>query len=663
METPVTDQQSEHEQAPIASGRLKNYALDERIRRRIQKEIVPLLQTIRDRRKALSQLWTQLLRVWTLQHDEPIYKGHSNIYVPAGKKATETITSQLVSQTFPSNDNFTVKSGGGVDPVDPTPCQEVLGHQIENDACVRAKAEPFYRTEIITGNSPVKILWRRKIVKGIRRKGQLGIPGEEETVIYDAPVFQLVDPQNLYFWPENVDDTDECEIVFEDMSVSYSRLLQRARDKIYSMSAVKKLKPNRELSEKRQADQAKLEAQGISPPTDITGDRGAFGMVDLTEIWLDFDPLVGSRDEETNPVPFLITIAGNEILRAIENPIWHKRTPYLLGRMGVLQGRVYGTGLIEGIRELNILLNAQTNQGMDCATLAMNPMLLVNDDLVLGDIGDLEPALQILVSDVNNAIKTITTSTEPINVSSVLTAQTAAWLQDYAMSPPVLSGGSAPGRAFKTATGVGTAQTNAQVPLREIVRSNEKPVWEKMLFYFYMLNEQFAEDDYLIYYGADRQLKKFSRRAVTGNWIFKWDAASQSDNKQLVGSNIVNLMSVLATPGMQQLFQANGLQFNPAVLVKLLVKEVYGFRNVDKIILETAVNSALPQKPGMPPPEVGGNRQPTPQIDPSQLPPGLEGNEAFAGMRQAADLLSAHLGTGNQGTGEQGYQDQDRGAF
>lgn len=661
METPVVD--LSQEQAPVNTGRLKNYALDEKVRRRIQKEIIPLLQAIRDRRRALSQLWTQLLRVWTLQHDEPTYVGKSNIYVPAGKKATETITSQLVSQTFPTNDNFTVKDGGGKDPVDPTPCQEVLSHQIENDACVRAKAEPFYRTEVITGNSPVKIVWRKKVVKSIRRKGQLGIPESDDTVLYDAPVFQLVDPQNLYFWPENVDDTDECEIVFEDLSVSYSRLRQRAREKIYSMTAVKKLKPNRDLTEKRQADQAKLEAQGISSPQDLMGDHGAFGLVDITEIWLDFDPLAESRDEETNPVPFLITVSGSEILRAIENPIWHKRTPYLLGRMGVLQGRVYGTGLIEGIRELNILLNAQTNQGMDCATLAMNPIMLVNDDLVLGDIGDLEPALQILVSDVNLAVKTITTSTEPINVSSVLTAQTAAWLQDYAMTPPVLSGGSAPGRAFKTATGVGTAQTNAQVPLREIVRSNEKPVWERMLFYFYMLNEQFAEDDYLIYYGAGRQLKKFSRRAVTGNWIFKWDAASQSDNKQLVGSNIVNLMGVLATPGMQQLFQANGLKFNPAVLVKLLVKEVYGFRNVDKIIVDAAMGSAFPQKPGMPPPNVGGNGQPAPQVDPSQLPPGLADNDAFAQMRQSADQLSAHLGIANQGDGDQGYSDQDRGAF
>lgn len=626
-------------------GAVKNWAEDQKVRERVEKELIPLVKNIRDRRKPLTDWWAKLFRVWSLEHEEQGYSGRSNIYVPAGKKALETLVSQLVAGTFPGDDNF------GVDPENPnfaTMAEDVkamLKHDIDKVSKVRVGIDRYYRQLVTTGNSPVKIYYDKRYVTGKSRKnknplyGSYAMPEETEFCVYDGPVFDTVDCSNVYLWPEDINDPSNCDIVFEDLTVSMARLRHQARKGIYVMSEVEKLENETRSDQKSANTENRLSGQGITSPHNVKNSDG-WGLADITEVWLDFDPEAVSKGEEENPIPCLVTIStmGGAVLRVRTNPFWHKRHPYLWGRMGITVGRVYGTGFAESIRELNVLLNDQTNQAMDCGTYALNPIVLTDPNQIQGALGDLEPGVQWLVNDINRAVKFERPPTDLIQAGSVMTAQTQAWINDFSGAPPVLQGGSAPGRAFRTATGVGTAQQNAVVPLNEIIKLSEKEVFEPMLFMFFSLRQQFAEDSVMVQL-TGRSMKRVDPRMLHGNYLFSWTATDQTSNKQMKGAQITQLLQVLMPPPMQMMLQANGLKFNPAPLVKKLYTEVMGFRDVDNVLVPLQPGEMVPQGKGVEGPAAPGS---TTAMNGSIEE--LNGNGEFAANRIGANDISSVLG-------------------
>ena len=653
LKNAVTDEEQDDflaEEKPV-----KNWAENSTVRERIRREIAPLVKSIRDEKQALNMKWNRLLKIGNLEHEEQRYTGRSNIYIPAGKKVAETVVSQLVSATFPGDDNFGVEALRYDVPEimqQAVDTKDALKHVIDSVAKVRVGAERFYRQLVYLGNSPVKIFYdRREVGKLKKRKKNLddGL-GEEKrnsyNTIYDGPVFQVVPAQNFYAYPSDANDLSECQVVFEDLTVSLSRLREQARAGVYVESEVEELgKEGTRNSERNTGTENAIRGVDIGDPQDInTGNREGWGLCELTEVWLDFDPTADVKHEEDNSIPFLITIAGDgKILRAIENPFEHKRPPYLLGRMGITAGRLWGTGFIEAIRELNILLNDQTNQAMDCATYALNPIVLTNPNLIQGKLTEIEPGVQWLVNDVNGAVKFDRPPTDLIQWGSVLTGQTMSWMNDYGGAPPVLQGGSSPGRAFRTATGIGTAQQNARVPLQEVVRLCEAEVWEPMLFMFWSLMQQFSRDDYFV--KVSGTLRRVDRKALKGDWVFAWLASTQTSNQAIKGTQLTQLMQVLSTPQVQQALMQNGKRFNPEPLIRRLYQEVNGFRDVDNVIvpIQPPPQQALP--PGAPQPP-GGPLQMA-QDPAMNLPEGLADNDEFLGMREGADEMAAYMGGSN----------------
>jgi hypothetical protein len=174
MDLPVLESQGSN--ADVLEGKPKedrnfNWAKYPHVRKRIETEIVPLVNAIRNGRMALTEEWFSLWRVLNMEHEEDVgYVGDSRLYMPAGRKVIETLAPQLVGATFPGEDYF------GVDAVDPSMVQDansvkqVLRHRIENTANVRVWAEKFYRQLLVIGNSPVKVYYRRKMVNELRRR-------------------------------------------------------------------------------------------------------------------------------------------------------------------------------------------------------------------------------------------------------------------------------------------------------------------------------------------------------------------------------------------------------------------------------------------------------------------------------------------------------------
>jgi hypothetical protein len=300
---------------------------------------------------------------------------------------------------------------------------------------------------------------------------------------------------------------------------------------------------------------------------------------------------------------------------------------------------------VEAIRELNLLLNDQTNQAMDCATYALNPVVLANEDMLLGALPDLEPGVQWLVRDINAAVKFDRPPGDLIQYGSILTSQTMSWLNDFIGAPPVLSGGSAPGRAFRTATGVGAAQSNAMKPLQEIVRLCETDVWEPTLMFFHSLDQQFASDQVLARFGPN--IKRLDPRLLGGDYVYRWMASTQTANQQVKGSQVVQLLGLLAQPGLGQLLQARGIKLNPVPLLKRLYEEVFGFRDFNKVVEENLLGSAGMQAQPARTADVNSSElMENPLAGENEM---LDENPEFAATRMGANSIAGLFGALGEG--------------
>lgn len=641
----------------LKSSEPKNWAADIKVRELVKKNIIPLCQHVKARRMALTTYWQSLFRIWGLEHEEQAYQGTSNLYIPAGRRIIDTLVANAVAMTFPSDDAFSVEAiDEGDHDQEAIEVKALLQSGLEK-AKLRANADAFYRLFFICGNAVYKTRWHERKYKVMKKAKSKGfVPGSsaeqellaykpEEVTAFCGPVADIVHPGNFFAWPENVLDLRDAYIQFETFTRALSDLKREAKERQYPKDELDKCNGDQRDDNKVIVDSMNLVGQGMST-VNSDGDRAGVPLIDLTEVWMDFDPEKSPEEDGYDPVPFLITFtAGGQVLRVVENIRADKTPPYHLARLGKIQGRLWGSGIAEAIQPLQQLLNDQTNQAMDCARYSLNPYALFNPDLVHGKLPALEPGIAIPVVNIKESIMWDRPPVELIQGAAALMSQTTSWMQDYGMSPPVLMGGAAPGRAQRSATGVSASQQNAMRPLNEIVRSVEEEVWEPILKDFYTLFQQFGTTEVSIKFG--KSIKKLTPAELAQDYYFKWLASQQATNQQVKSQQITQLLSIIGNPGLSQALGANGVKANPVPLIKRLIREGFGFRDADEII--------VPLQPGEVPPQGGpGAGQQEPGI------PGtagsLQGNDqtgadtsgSFGDVRVESNVLSALGGQMNE---------------
>lgn len=632
---------------------IKNYAKNPTLVERVVKELIPRCRTIRDARAPLEAQWASFHKAWTMEHESRGYDGHHDIYLPAANKVVETLVSQLVAATFPGDEFFNVEATKSAWQSMSADVRALEMQRVRN-ARVRSHAEAFYRQLLIKGNSPARVHWAELKKRGKLRKSSvkdaerllLGQGSEDHSyTIFEGPMFTTLKAEDVYFWPENISHIESALIAFEVVSTTRKALLYEARrNKTYVEDTVRELKGERDTT-KQSNDQETLASHGYTGETELhRSDR-----VDIVHCYTDMDLSAAEEDDEHACVPVCVTFTwGGKVLRIVEaDAVCPGRIhPFVLGRMGTIVGRVHGTGVVERIHPLQLLLNDQMNQAMDCATYALNPIILTNPDAVQGVLPDLEPGVQMLVRDVNSAMKFDRPPTDLIQSGSMLMTQTMSWMQDFGGAPPVLSGGSTPGRAFKTATGIGTAQQNATTPLQQMVRLCEVDVWEPMLQGFWLLDQRFATEEVLIEQGGMTlgDPKYMDPMSKYGEYKFRWLASTQASNQQVMAQQVQQLIQMLSSPAIIQV-----LQQEPApkrLVISPLIERIirtFGLRDVERILVDGKIPTDA--VPGVDAPEQGQQQQPMmPGLESLAGAQGQDPGGQFGAMRMGANELAGAFG-------------------
>lgn len=647
-----------------AQQKVKNWAQEERVRERVKKEIVPLMDNARQDRAKLNFDWARYHKAWSKEHEFQSYQGKSNIYMPTTKRGVETLVAQVVSATFPGDEFFAVEPDRqeyGEMAMD----VQVLEQNRAEDAKIRQHAEAYYRQLFMKGNSPARVHWKSKSYQTVKRKKaamqendlyNVMLQGKPEMeTSYEGPCFTPVVMEDFYAWPPNVNNLEDASIVFEDFTTTKRELMRDVQSGKYYGPEVEAAGGARN-TEKEAADNDRLSSQGLIAPQG--GDqKGGNKFIDASHVYCEFDPGAKDEESESNCRPFCFTITKDgKVLRAVEARFTCPGAPhpYVLGRLGQIVGRLYGSGTVEDIYPLQLLLNDQVNQAMDIATWVLNPGIVSNPNVLMTALTEFFPGFQVLATDVNNAIKEFRPPQEMIQSSAVLMTQTQSWIQELMGAMPVLSGGSAPGRAFRTATGVGTAQSNAQLPLQQIVRSQETDTWQPTMKRFWALDRAFAKDPVLISAGGPFALqaaRSINPMQLYGDYRFRWNASTQMQNIQVRGQQIMQALQVLANPMTMQALGQMGVRVNLAPLITRLMRDVFGFRDTDKILLQGS--PPMPPQPGMP----GQPQQPQPGQQPAGQPgenplagaqQGLDPGGAFGQVRMEANDIAAQAGQFNQ---------------
>lgn len=644
-------------------GPIINYAKREALRDRVRAEVIPRCKEIRDRRQPLELQWASYHKTWTMEHEDQGYMGRSDIYLPAANKVVETLVSQLVAATFPGDEFFSVeaeKSAWQRMAAD----VKALEMQRVRAANVRGSGEAFYRQLLIKGNSPARIHWASKKKRGKLRKKAFGAdkalelltqgPEDHEYTLFDGPMFTPLPAEDVYMWPENLSNPDEAEIVFEANSTTKKalRFAAKAHGR-YLLEEVEQIGDKERDDSKARNDQLRLTSQGYYGETDLKSG----GRVDVVHAFLEMDVDADTEADEANPIAVCVTFTwSGHVLRIVEaDTVCPGRAhPYVFGRMGTIVGRIHGSGLVERIHPLQVLVNDQMNQAMDCATFALNPIVLSNPSAVIGVLPDIEPGVQMLVHDVANAVKFDRPPTDLIQAGSMLLTQTMGWMQDFAGAPPVLQGGSTPGRAFKTATGIGTAQQNATLPLQQMVRLCEVDVWERVLCGFWYLDQRFATEEVLLEGGGTTLTdpRYFKPGEVYGDFKFRWLASTQASNQQVVAQQVQGLIQLLSNQAVVQSLASapTPKRVNLAPLIERAIRS-FGLRDVERILVDGTPPTDI--VPGL---EDGQQQPQQPQQPPGMQPGAMNGAQGqdptgqFGAQRLDANALASSFGElGRQG--------------
>lgn len=659
---PVADFMEEHASTSVADGR--NWAKDASVVSYIHANLTSMLPQIRNDMLAMHEEWRSVARMVALMHDTgQRYKGRSNAYIPAYARAKKTLVASLSQGIFPTDEVAGVTSRerpNDPEPADALAVKSYLQWELEKNARIRRQMKPFLGNLVDYGFTVAKY-WYEKAPK-TKRTMKLGPVGPVSSTKDDTQReglrFSTRSVFDFYVFPYNIGELEEASLIFEDIPVPRSYILERKRagdwencDQMLEAPEIPEATTNAQEAQNENMKSVSNQRQ--------FGDSDIGDILTVTEVWVDLVlPAAAymADEEKGTPVPCKVVMAGDIIALVCRNPFWHQQAPYLCERDDKKVGSFYGKGVGFLVKSLQYLLNDFSNQMNDNGTMGLNPMTLVNPSTLAGPLTPIKPGGVWLTTDVQNGIKFDRPPIEQIQYGMALITLYSGMLADYTGATPSLQGQSQ-GKGGKTATGMQLLQKNAMNPLKDMVEDLEESVMSPLMYGCWKLGQQYRPLAFMMEVMGDTggwNPKSMNKSALRGDFIFRWLASSQAANAQQRAAQAMQLLSTL-TPPLVQLLAQNGHQVDPYPLMERIYKDVMGFRDFSKFVKPLQQQmlgpDGQPMGPGAPgqPPGPGGDPRSAALQNPngaeseaSTMAPG-EGDE-FAVLRQQVEAATAEQG-------------------
>ncbi len=561
-----------------------NLATNSEVYNWVQTNIPPLLSGVRRDRLDLEDRWYHEWKIWNAELDNQGYMGRVRTYLPAGRSALETWVMALYSGLFPMSEWFGVQAVEGVGTKRSARAwMNMQRHWINKTMRLKHNMPMSLRQYVTLGTTIMKQGWGEEyermrfferaladapdfdpeddsfevLREEDAEESQYDEDPQDYTLALEdgtkirlverdvptkvGPTIRVCDLFHWYIHPRTAPSIQEAELVFEDTTTTIEEIQamhERYMDprhedmgRVFDMIdpivqgggrvSEEYLDSIRERQNKFWAD---------FDPNALYGKLGK-GTVNMSECyWRGVipgakDPITGNDYGEQDWLIVLINDCWP--VRIHPNPFYNKQRPYRDARFLRVVDEFYGRGVTEAMASLQYILNDTFNLTLDNITNTLNPIILINEDLVTkAESLRLAPNAKWFVDP--EGVQFVT----PPNVGQVGLATIQllqGFIQDASGASFIAQGQAAPqgrGRAQNTASGMGMLlQQNSQA-FQFALTELEEQLMIPLLETNYCLAEQFMTEKLPILVGGVRNAPLLEEYVgfedVFGKYVYNW---------------------------------------------------------------------------------------------------------------------------------------------
>ena len=578
-----------------------NYAEDKAIADRVSAFFVPRIRVIRANRLQAEEAWWRFFNMWNVTKDGyHSYVGRAQLYIPEVRKNIEAQARQLTKSAFPSEDCFDVSPGLTGSRKGAQAWKSY--HQWAMSNCeLPRKYFVAMRQMCMLGTSPIYLPWK-KIVKdefrSRRQKGGKILPTKQEIELFNGPDFVVRDLFRWYtFNPKCEDLKDGCFEITACSPADLKYWLDKGEIAASQYEDITNGQANAYMTEEFIRDVMRAESEGLQIQYNMASsgtatirpegvdERNSDKTYMKHTIYSDivFPEACEEGEDPEKPIPMQIDIYGNNLCGLIRrNPFYHQRPPYVVGRyIQPNADEFYGQGIPWATQFLQYEMNTKAEQGMDSATLSLNPISIIDPGLAgASNEFNVEPGAIWWANPAGVKLAQMPDVT-PIAYQAI--AQLKGLAQDYSdrspALPPQLMGKS------RTATQSEMVFDSLGVDNWLFQLQNENLILSPMLQQWEAITDQNMDDKMLIMIlgrrSGDMKRTLLSRSDLLGKYAYRWKGASIAANKQIIARQMLDGLKVVSTLPPQAL---QGLNFNYGEFIKVMWNDLWQLPDADKIL-------------------------------------------------------------------------------
>lgn len=526
------------------------------------------------------------------------YQGRAQLYIPEVRKNVEAQARQLTKAAFPTDDCFDVSPGltgthRGAE------AWRSMQHWAARNCRLPQKYFVAMRQQCLYGTAPIYLPWGKVVRHEFRsRKDNAGkiARTRQEIELFNGPDFV---PRDIFRWytfnEKRADLRDGC---FEINPVSPFELKRRAKmGLVANLEEIEKGSANAYLMEEFSRDVMRAQSQGLTlqynqsyaGEATIRKDEDEDGYVDrtymCTTIFADMIFPEGCEEDEdpTLPIPMMVEIWGNSLCGLIQrNPFYHQSPPYVVGKyIQPNPDEFYGQGIPWATQFMQYEMNVKAEQGMDSATMALNPIAVIDPGLAgASNEFNIEPGAIWWAAPAGVHLTSMPDVT-PIAHQAI--GSLKAMMQDYSDRTPALPS-QLMGKS-RSATQSEIVQDALGVDSWLFQLQNEQMITIPMLKQWESLIDQHMKDDQLVMIlgrnAGDLKRTLISRSDLLGRYSYEWKGSTANSNKQVQARQMLDGLKIFSSmaPEMRQ-----GMNFNGAEFFKTLWTDFWNLKDADKIL-------------------------------------------------------------------------------
>jgi hypothetical protein len=571
-----------------------NFAQNKKIRTRIEGDLPKLIKQTMNDRVELEQEWLEGFRMWNVQKDENnYYKGNARLYIPEVRKNIEAQARQMTEAGFPNDDFLACLPGKGGTWEGADLQLQLRKFQIMQSK-LELKMHIFNRQKAMFGTSIAFVPWKnekRKIWMSAKEKGKIR-PKFQEVDVFNGPDFEVKSLLNWYAL-NPFDWGFQSYGCFENTWIDRFELKKRAKaGEVFDMEELERGHGDAFQKDELQRFIEMVEASNIIVTKDgyagearlPTKDEISNSRILHTQVhcFMELPEACLEDEDPEQPIPVVVDIYDSDHIGNIKrNKFFHQQAPFVHSwYIPPNPNEFYGSGIPKATKFMQHEINSKAEQGMDSATLALNPIAII-DPARIGNMDEfpVEPGAKWFADPQGVKFAAIPDVT-PVAYQAI--NQLRSQMQDFSdlnpALPAQLSGKS------RTAFQAEVVSTAKSVDVKSFQRIDEALLYEPLMEQWECLTDQNIEDKQILHLFGNQYNKAKKvlvlKNKMLGKYLYNWQASNVSQNRQVLARQMIDFLKVLTAAPPQMLQQIN---MNFGEFGRTLWREGMNIPNYEKI--------------------------------------------------------------------------------